>query len=319
MRTVPGLPLLLTVLLAFGRLSLAQAAEPVAVIIEIHLGGGQVQVRHSGEALWRPAQPLLSLRAEDQITILKDAHITVAFTGARGTKVLTQADSPVTVASEAPNVSGGRTRVVWHAVFQFLTGARHDRDLIPIAVRHGPPPRVAILSPLDGRLLPGSVRFEWTGCERAGCRVRVIGPEGTVWTSSELRETGMVYPTDGPALVAGVRYRWELDAPNVPPQHAFFALLSPDEADGVRNDLATLNSREAPGASPASLAVLRGAYLIQARLYSDARRELHAALAADPAEPTLHYLQALLSEQTGLAELAAHEYLAAQRLAGGEP
>jgi hypothetical protein len=136
---------------------------------------------------------------------------------------------------------------------------------------------------------------------------------------SDVRQGGMLYPTDGPALIAGVRYRWELEAPNVPRQHAFFELLSPDEADGVRNDLATLNASETPGASPTGLAVLRGAYLIQTRLYSDARRELGSAIAGDPAEPTLHYLQALLYERTGLADLAAQEYLAAQRLVGGDP
>jgi hypothetical protein len=319
MRTVLGVPLLLTVFLAFSPISLAYATEPVAVIIEIHLGGGQVQVKRSGETSWRPAQSLLSLRADDQITIVKDARITVAFNGGRGTKVFTEADSPITVANEEPSASSGRSRVVWNAIFQFLTGARHDRDLVPIAVRHGPPLRLAILSPLDGRLLPGSVRFEWTGCERAGCRVRVIGSEGTVWTSSEVRDGGMVYPTDGPALIAGIRYRWELVAPNVPPQHGFFELLTADEADGVRVDLAALNSSATQGASSASLAVLRGAYLIEARLYHDAHRELSSAIAADPAEPTLHYLQALLSEQTGLADLAAQEYLAAHRLTGGEP
>jgi hypothetical protein len=319
MRTVPGLPLLLTVFLALSRISLVHAAEPVAVIIEIHLDGGQVQVRRSGETSWRPAQSLLSLRADDEITILKDASITVVFRGARGTKVFTQADSPITIASEEANASSGRTRVLWNALFQFLTGARQDLDHVPIAVRQGPPPRVAILSPLGGRVLPGSLRFEWTGCERSGCRVRVIGPQGTVWMVSDVREGGMLYPTGGPALIAGVRYRWELEAPNVPRQHAFFDLLSTDEADGVRNALAILGSSETPRASPTSLAVLRGAYLIQARLYSDARRELSSALAANPAEPTLHYLQALLYERTGLADLAAKEHLAAQRLTGGDP
>ena len=318
-RTFPGLPLFLIVLLASSPISRAHAAEPVAVIIEIHLGGGQVQVRHSGETSWRPAQSLLSLRADDQITILKDARITVVFRGARRTKVFTEADSPITVASDDGTASGGRPRVVWNALFQFLTGVRHDPDLAPIVVRQGPPPRVTILSPLDGRLLPGSLRFEWTGCERSGCRVRVISPEGTVWMTSDVREGGMLYPTDGPALIAGVRYRWELEAPNAPLQHAFFELLSADEADGVRSALATLNSSEATGASPASLVALRSAYLIQARLYSDARRELSSAIAADPAEPTFHYLQALLSERTGLADLAAQEYLAAQRLTGGDP
>jgi hypothetical protein len=319
MRTVPGLPLILTVVLAFSRISLAHAAEPVAVIIEIHLGGGQVQVRRSGEASWRPAQSLLSLRADDEITIVKDASITVVFRGARGTKVFTQADSPITVASEEANASSARIRVVWNALFQFLTGARHDLDRVPIFVRQGPPPRVAIRSPLGGRVLPGPLRFEWTGCERSGCRVRVTGPQGTVWMITDVREGGMVYPTDGPALIAGVRYRWELEAPNVPRQHASFELLSTDEADGVRNALAILDSNETPGASPTSLAVLRGAYLIQTRLYSDARRELSSALAANPAEPTLHYLQALLYERMGLADLAAQEYSAAQRLTGGDP
>ncbi len=320
MRTVPSLLILtLTVFLAFSRISLVDAAEPVAVVIEIHLGEGQVQVRRSGETSWRPAQSLLSLRADDQIAILKDARITVAFRGARGTKMFTQADSPITVASDDANATSGRPRVVWNTLFQFLTGARHDRDLVPIAVRHGPPPRVAILSPLDGRVLPGSLRFEWTGCERSGCRVRVIGPEGTVWMISDIREGGILYPTDGPALIAGIRYRWELEAPNAPRQHAFFELLSPDEADGVRSALAILNATETPGASPTSLAVLRVAYLIQTRLYSDARRELSSGIAADPPEPTLHYLQALLYERTGLADLAPQEYLAAQRLTGGDP
>jgi hypothetical protein len=87
------------------------------VIIEIHSGGGRVQVRRSGEASWRPAQQLLALRAGDQITVLKDARITVAFSGARGTKAFTQADSPITVVSEEANASSAKIRVVWNALF----------------------------------------------------------------------------------------------------------------------------------------------------------------------------------------------------------
>lgn len=319
MSRVPSALLLLAVFLAFSFPSLVHAAEPIAVIIEIHSGGGRVQVRRSGEASWRPAQPLLALRAGDQITVLKVARITVAFSGARGTKAFTQADSPITVVSEEANASSAKIRVVWNALFEFLAGARPEPDRAPIAVRHGPLPDVAILSPRDGRLLPGPVSFEWTGCEGSGCRVRVVDPHGTVWMVSDVPHGGMLYPADGPALTPGVRYRWELEAPNAPVQHAFFEVLSTDEADGIRRALAVLPASEIPGVSPTSLAVLRSAYLIQARLYSDARRELRAAVAADPGEPTLHYLQGALHERVGLADLAAQEYLAAQRLSGGDP
>jgi len=273
-----------------------------------------VQVRRSDGTAWRQAQPLLTLRPGDQIAVRQDARVTLAFIGSRGTRVLGAVDSPFMVVDEPPKSPAERARETVGAIVQFLIGANREPTRVPIGVRQGPPMGVAILSPRDSRLLPGLVTFEWTGSHSVRYRVRLLGPEGTVWEASDVPLGRTSYPAGAPPLVAGVRYQWQLEAANEPTQQAYFELLGADQADRIRTTLDLLNSEGILRGSRSGVIALRSGFLIQQGLYSEARTELMSAARADPTEPTLHFLLGMLYEQAGLADMAEREFRAAHDL-----
>jgi len=316
MRKVPFSALLaLAVVLTVVRPSDVHATDGIAVIIEIRVNAGEVQVRRSAEAAWRPAQPLLTLRPGDQINVRQDARVTLAFIGSRGTRVLGAADSPFIVVAEPPKSPAERARETVGAIVQFLIGASREPTLVPIAVRTSPTMQLTILSPRDSRLLPGPVTFEWTGSRSVRYRVRVLGREGTVWEAGDVTLGWTSYPAGAPPLLAGVRYQWQLEAPNAPTQQAYFELLGADQADRIRTTLGLLNAEGVSQGSRSGVVALRSGFLIEQGLYSEARTELVSASRADPTEPTLHFLLGVLYERAGLADMAEREFWEAQNLA----
>jgi Tfp pilus assembly protein PilF len=56
--------------------------------------------------------------------------------------------------------------------------------------------------------------------------------------------------------------------------------------------------------------------MVREGVHADARRELLAAIRADPDEAALHQLLGHVYERTGLDQLASHEFDEAERLAG---
>jgi hypothetical protein len=289
------------------------ARDGVAVIIEIRPNAGQVQVKRADETAWRPAEPLLTLRPGDQVNVVRDARVTLAFIGNRGTRVLGASDSPFAVS----DVSRNPSHKAWEAVgkvVEFLIGVRRESASIPVSVRQGPSMQVVILSPRDTRLMPGPINFEWSGSEGIRYRIRLTGPDGRVWEANELPYGQTSYPPESPSLLLGVRYHWQLEAPNVSTQRAYFEILNPDQADQVRAVLDQLGSPEVSDGSHTSVAILKSSFLFQQGLYSAARKELTSGVVKDPAEPTLHFILGLLYEHVGLMEMAGQEFLQARDL-----
>jgi len=97
-------------------------------------------------------------------------------------------------------------------------------------------------------------------------------------------------------------------------QQAYFEVLSADQAEQVRTALDELSSQEISDGLRSTAAVLRSSFLIQQGLYSDARKELTAALVTDPSESTLHFLLGLLYDRMGLTDMAGREFLEARDL-----
>jgi hypothetical protein len=289
------------------------ARDGVAVIVEIRPNAGQVQVKRADETAWRPAEPLLTLRPGDQVNVVRDARVTLAFIGNRGTRVLGASDSPFAVS----DVSRSPSHKAWEAVgkvVEFLIGVRRESAFIPISVRQGPSMQVAIPSPRDTRLLPGPINFEWSGSEGIRYPIRLTGPDGRVWEASEFPYGQTSYPPESPSLLLGVRYHWQLEAPNVSTQQAYFEILNPDQADQVRAVLDQLGSPEVSDGSHTSAAILKSSFLFQQGLYCAARKELTSGVVKDPAEPTLHFVLGLLYEHVGLMEMAGQEFLQARDL-----
>jgi hypothetical protein len=295
----------------------APARDPVAVLTEIRTGQGEVRVKLAAEAGWKAPLPLLSLRPGDQLRVTQNATAVLMFTGGQGTLTVSTANSPYTVQPPAASASGGKTSELLSSLSRILMGKKKDLAYVPLAVRSVKQPPL-LLSPRDGKLL-GPPLLEWAGSDRLRYTVRVFGPQGKLWEQANLPRAPLPYPASAPPLSPGVSYRWELEARDFPVLQGQFAIMAPTEIASIRENLTALDPPALPGYPKNTLILMRAGFLFEQGLYVEARKELQAALTADPDEPSLHLMLGHVYERTGLTALAAEEFDEAQFLSSRTP
>ena len=314
MKAVSGAIVAVIVMLAAAP---AWAQEPLAVLTEIQVKRGKVEVKTAADPDWQAPKPLLSLKPGDQVRVIGEGRAVLVFTGGRGTQIVTQSNSPFTVQAQTGEGVTDRARAIMGNVTNFLLGQQREKTYQSLSVRSVRPQPPVILAPRDSRVLPGALNFEWSGSDRLKYRVRLLGPQGTVmWEQADLDRKPLAYPASAPALSPGVRYTWELETREHGVQRASFDVAQPADAARVKDALASLTPASAKGYPPATLSLMRAGLLFQETLYADARRELVTAIAADPEEPTLHLLLGHVYDRTGLKGLAANEFDEAEALTG---
>jgi hypothetical protein len=293
----------------------AWAQEPLAVLTEMQIKRGKVEVKTASDPDWQSPKPLLSLKPGDQVRVTGEGRAVLVFTGGRGTQIVTQSNSPFTVQAQGGEGVSDRARAIMGSVTNFLLGQQREKTYQSLSVRSVRAQPPVILAPRDSRVLPGALTFEWAGSDRLKYRVRLLGPEGTVlWDQDQLDRKPLAYPSSARALSPGVRYTWELETKEHGVQRASFDVAQPVDATRVQEALAALTPATAKGYPPATLSLMRAGLLFQETLYADARRELITAIAADPEEPTLHLLLGHVYDRTGLKGLAANEFDEAEAL-----
>jgi hypothetical protein len=310
---------LLAVLLAVAATA-AWAQEPLAVLTEIQIKHGKVEVKPVGQPDWQAPRPLLSLRAGDQLRVGGDGRAVVVFTGGRGSQVVTRSNSPFTVQVGPAEGTADRARAVLGNVTSFLLGQQRERKYQSLSVRSVRAQPPVILAPRETRVLPGSVAFEWAGSDRLKYQVRLLGPQGAVlWEQAGMNRAPLAYPATAPALAPGTRYTWELRTREHGVQRASFEVAPAADAARVKEALAVLAPGSAGNYPPATLALMRAGLLFQETLYADARRELVQAISASPEEATLRLLLGHVYDRTGLKQLAASEFDEAEALSAPRP
>ncbi|HJV57492.1 MAG TPA: hypothetical protein VJ971_16045 [Methylomirabilota bacterium] len=293
--------------------ALAQSAETAAVITELKPGRGRVEVKAAAGGDWKPARPLLALRAGDAVRTSDNATAVVLLSGGRGTVRVEGATGTFTVPGAAAAGQGQKARALVEASLGFLAGTTKESSQAVLATRSAARPPI-IVSPRNGRVLPETLAFEWLGSRFTRYAVRVAGPDGAVIERREVTGAGWEYPAGAPALAPGVRYTLQVTGPGHPPQMVWFELVDAERARAVAGDLAGLEQELGASVSPTSRAVLRAGLLAREGLLHDARRVVVAALATDRDEPTLHLLLGDLYTRTGLTDLAAESFDEAQFL-----
>jgi hypothetical protein len=291
------------VVLASTKSAAPQSGHPVAILTEIRPGQGEVRVKAATETDWKLALPLLSLRAGDHIDATGTATAVVMFSGGQGTVTISAANSPYVVQPWSAAAAGGKAAELVAFLSRFLAGKKKELTYIPVTTR-SVQQSLLLLSPRDGKLL-GLPTFEWGGSDLLRYTVRVFGPQGLVWERPDLPRAPLPYPANTPGLVPDVPYSWELTTPGIPPQRGRFALLSPAEAAESREALMGLGQQGYP---KNTAALLRAGFLFERDLFVEAHKELLAAIAADPDEPSLHVMLGQLYERLGLQDLATQEY-----------
>jgi hypothetical protein len=298
----------------------AWAQEPLAVLTEIQVKRGKVEVKPAGQADWQAPRPLLSLRAGDHVRVMGEGRAVLVFTGGRGSQLVTQSNSPFTVQAGPAEGTADRARAVLGSVTSFLLGQQRERTYQSLSVRSVKAQPPLILAPRDTRVLPGTLAFEWAGSDRLRYQVRLLGPQGhVVWEAAETDRGPLAYPAGAPALTPGVRYTWELTTREHGVQRASFEVASAADAARVAEGLAVLAPGRAGNYPPATLTLMRAGLLFQETLYADARRELVKGIQASPDEATLHLLLGQVYDRTGLKALAASEFDEAEALSAPRP
>jgi hypothetical protein len=292
----------------------AQSRDAIAVITELKLNRGDIQVRMPGsKSLERPAV-LQSLYVGSQIRASKDAAAVILFTDGMKTVTVNEKNSPFEVKMQ----QGKDDQVsVWvKDVARSLLGKKKPPAYVPLAVRGGSQPPT-LLSPRSTKLMTDAPTLQWMGMGRQPGTVRVSGPEGVLWSAENIALTQIKYPTSAPRLKPGVEYSWTIEKKGFPAEKAHFSLLAPERVRAINEKLGSLNGAE--GLSKTTLAIIKAGLLSSAELFYDAREILVEAANSDPDEPTLHFLLGEVYEKTGLESLAADEYGEAEFLAKKKP
>ena len=262
---------------------------------------------------WRPARPLLALRAGDVVRTTENASAVVLLSGGRGTVRVEGAAGTLTVPGVTAAGQGQKAKALVEASLGFLAGTTKESSRAVLATRSAVRPPV-ILSPRNGRVLPDALAFEWLGSRFTRYSVRLVGPNGPVVERREVTGPRWEYPADAPALAPNARYTLQITAAGRPTQEAWFEVVDAARARAVAGDLTALEQELGAAVPPTSKAVMRAGLLAREGLLHDARRVVVAALDADRDEPTLHLLLGDLYTRTGLADLAAESFDEAQFL-----
>jgi hypothetical protein len=313
MSMLPLLSLTLGALLALAAPAAAQTGETAAVITEIKPARGRVDVKPAAGGDWRPARPLLALRAGDVVRTTENASAVVLLSGGRGTMRVEGAAGTLTVPGVTAAGQGQKAKTLVEASLGFLAGTTKESSQAVLATRSAARPPV-ILSPRNGRVLPEALAFEWLGSRFNRYTVRLVGPSGPVAERREVTGPRWEYPADAPALAPNVRYTVQVTAGGQPTQEAWFEVVDAARARAVAGDLTALDQELGTAVPATSRAVMRAGLLAREGLLHDARRVVVAALDADRDEPTLHLLLGDLYTRTGLADLAAASFDEAQFL-----
>jgi hypothetical protein len=321
MRAVLGALLVLVAIPAAPMAAAAQGGETVGIITESKPGRGRVEVKAAAGGDWRPATPLLALRAGDSVRASDDALAVVMLAGGRGVVRVQAANSPVVLA--APGGADGKAdkvRALVESSLGFLSRTTKEAPRGILATRGALPPPI-VLTPRGSLVRPEGLAFEWVGSARARYAVRLSGPAGPVFERAGVPGTRLPYPDDAPALQAGGRYTVEVRAAGQAAQRAEFEVLDAEAVRAIARDLGDLDAALGAGAPASSAAVMRAAYLADRRLYHEARDMLLRALRADPEEASLFVLLGNVYERTGLPAQAGEAFEEAQWLAtrGAEP
>lgn len=291
----------------------AQSDEVIAVITELKLNKGDIQITAPGKTAGEKPGVLQSLYNGSKVQVSKDATATILFTDGSNTVRVDEKNSPYEVKRAA---KGGQAAGKLKETANLLIGKSSAPSFVALAVRgklRGP----TLLSPREGRLLTATPNFQWMGMEGQASTVKVFGPQGVIWSVENVATTQITYPASAPALKPGESYSWSVERRGEVVEKTSLKIAGSDESRRIQEQLAAIDDNT--GLSRTTAAVLKGNLLIAREYYYDAREALLSAAKTDPDEPTLRFLLGEVYNKTGLKTLAQEEFSEAQLLATKKP
>lgn len=308
---VQSVILLGLLVLTAAQVRAAQPQGAVAVITEIRLNEGDIQISVDRRGVVERPSVLQSLYPGTRIEASKDASIVILFTMEMKTITVDAKNSPFEIKAVAGK--GGQLSTRLGEIVSLLFGAKKPRESAPLLVRG----EAILLTPRNTKLMTYSPTFQWMRTSTNPVAVKVYGPDGILWSAKNVTVNEIKYPSSAPKLNAGVDYFWTVEEEGISLEKADFRIITPAELHLVQEKTALLNVSE--GLSKNTLSILKASLLASNELFHDAREILLEAVRGDPREPTLHFLLAQIYENTGLGALAAEQYREAERLLTDAP
>lgn len=290
----------------------AQSQEAVAVITELKLNRGDVQIRLPGKSSSERPGMLQSLVPGTQVVVTKDASAVILFTDGSKAVSIDEKNSPFEI--KAASAKTGQGKTAFSQVTAFLTGKREPAAYVALATRGSKKPPT-LLSPRNTKVMTEAPNLQWMGMDHQTGTVRVYGPEGLIWSAENIALTQIKYPPTAAPLKPGVEYLWALEKRGFAAEKASFKLMDAEELKAVQGRLSSL--QQTAGMPTTTTAILKASLLISTELFHEAREILVDAAKSDPDEPTLHFLLGEIYDKTGLKSLAAEEYREAEFLRRG--
>lgn len=295
----------------------AEAPEIAAVITELKLGRGRVEVLAAGSEQWRQVQPLSALRAGDQLRVTEDAAVVIVLSNGRGSVRVRATDSPfaVTVPTSGPGKPRKALELL-QASFSYLSASARE-SLRAVLVTRFPGVGLVVLTPRDSAVLGESLTFVWQDGPPEGAADKpdersysliVSTSKGTVFRRDALRGEAYIYPAQAPRLAPGVRYNVRVSSGRRSSGEVWFEVLDSGRATAVRTKLTELEDVLNAVGSPSSRVAVRAGFLASQGLFYDARETVVVALRDNPNDPTLLVLLGDLYADAGLPEVSGLYY-----------
>jgi hypothetical protein len=173
------------------------------------------------------------------------------------------------------------------------------------------------IAPSQTRVRGDRPVFRWKAKDTSTeLRFTLYGGQKTIWTRDVAGVTELAYPGDAPALAPGTTYSWTLEtsdplvSPPLRTPAAFFEIIAPADVKTLDTDLSALDANK-PG--PVSYHLMRASLYFDRGLVDDAIAETEAAVARDPANPSLHQILGRLYSEAGRSRDAVEEMGKAQK------
>ena len=303
------------VLTLLPALASALSETPAAVLLGCR--GNVSVVKAGGQTV--PGTFGMSLEPGDEVRTGADSQAEVHFDNGHwvqiGANSSTQVHGAKTAVASGSSTGSSAGEKSFEVVQNFLKLKNSEGTSSVARLRSGEKHAdLRAVSPMQSKMRGGSPSFQWTVSDpSAELRLTVYSDKGVHWQSPVPKgATSMSYPSDAPALVAGVTYSWVLETtdplvfPPLRSEAAFFEILSADEAKELEVSLAKIDQGAKPSETThhlfyASLYFDRG-------LMEDAIAETMKALEIDPQNADLHAILARLYAETGRNEEALREY-----------
>jgi len=284
---------------------------PAAILLSC---SGDVSVERDGGGK-EPGSFGLALYAGDVVTTSVDSAAEIHFENGMWLQVGSSSSMKIKGAATEHQPSGVPVGDESFKVVQNMMRLKDPKGASSLAALRSAPgqPEIDLVSPCQTKILTADPSFVWESGDPGEELLLTIYDEKGIYHQAKIRGGSVYeYPSDAPALSAGISYSWTVETTDplrVPPlrsRAAFFEVIPEDEAVKLDRSLSMIDPEEIPNGS--TYHFLRASVYFDYGLLEDAISEMELAMENGPATKEMHSILARLYAEAGRPTEAMSEY-----------